>query len=123
MDDKTSARQMIGSILFLIAGPILWAINLTVIYGAQSSLCAFRALPENVIAAIVVVTTLALMATAGAFIVWPQIVFRLLVGAAPPTDQWPFLNGTMRILAALSALAMLYFATASLTMPACAALR
>ena len=45
MDDRNSPRQMIGTLVFLIAGPILWAVDLTVIYGAQSSLCAFGALP------------------------------------------------------------------------------
>ncbi|MHA6298328.1 hypothetical protein [Devosia sp. CAU 1758] len=123
MDDRNSSRQMIGTLVFLIAGPILWAIDLMLIYGAQSSLCAFGALPLPGVSIIVGGTSVGLALMAGGIWLWPEPSFRTLAGTSPPTDQWPFLRGTMRLLAALSALAMLYFAAAALLLPACGGLR
>lgn len=123
MDDQRSNRQTLGTILFLMAGPILWAGDFTVIYGAQSSLCAFAALDQGAIGMLVSLATGAFILADLAALRWPQPLFRFLAGAAPPASEWPFILGVMRGLAALSALAMLYFAFASLLLPACAQLR
>lgn len=123
MDDRNSPRQMIGTLVFLIAGPILWAFDMTAIYGAQSSLCAFASLPAPVISAVVGIVSVAVALFAGGIWLRPEPTFRALVGAAPPGDQWPFICGTMRVLTALSALAMIYFAAAALLLPACGGLR
>lgn len=123
MDDSKSSRQMIGTLVFLIAGPILWAINLTVIYGAQSSLCAFGAATPSAIALLIGGATLALGVASVMSLIWPQPLFRVLTGAVPPAEQWPFLRGVMRLLTALSILAAVYFGLAILLMPTCAPLR
>ncbi|WP_338721248.1 hypothetical protein [Devosia sp. XK-2] len=123
MDDRTSSRQMIGTLVFLIFGPVLWAANLTVIYGAQSSLCAFGALPPAAIALLIGAATLALVAAAILALIWPAGLFHRLTGVSAPAEQWPFLSGVMRLLAGLSVLAMIYFGAAILVMPTCAPLR
>ncbi|QYO76057.1 hypothetical protein [Devosia salina] len=123
MDDRHSPRQMIGTYVFLITGPILWAINLTLIYGAQSSLCAFAAWPAGTIKVLVGAISILLVGCAGAAMLWPEIVLRALAATSPPEDQWPFLKGAMRLLTGLSALAMTYFALAALFVSGCDALR
>ena len=123
MDDRNSPRQMIGTLVFLIAGPILWAVDLTVIYGAQSSLCAFGALPSSLIGIMVGSASVVLALVAAGISIWPRPAFTVLTGTAPPGEQWSFLRGATRILAALSALAMLYFAAAAMLLPACGGLR
>lgn len=123
MDDRGSSRQMIGTLIFLIIGPALWAANLTVIYGAQSSLCAFSALPPPSIGLVVAGASLFLTLLAVCCLVWPLPVFAWLTGSAPPKSQWPFLRGTTRALGALSVLAMIYFTAAVAFLPACDGLR
>ncbi|GLQ55343.1 hypothetical protein [Devosia nitrariae] len=128
MRDTSSNRQMIGTLIFILIGPILWALQLTLIYGAQSSLCAFEvgigANGGNVLAAGTVIGASVLcMALAVAAFVMPGASYRLITGASSPDDQWPFLTSVMRILAGLSLLAMLYAALGAVLLPACAQLR
>jgi hypothetical protein len=123
MDDRISSRQMIGTLVFLIFGPILWALALTVIYGAQSSLCAFGALPPAAIALLIGAATLALGVAAILTLIWPDWLFRRLTGVTAPAEQWSFLSGVMRLLGGLSVLAMIYFGAAIFLMPTCAPLR
>ena len=40
MTPYQNTRRTIGTIVFLLAGPILWSLHLTLIYGPQSALCA-----------------------------------------------------------------------------------
>ncbi len=123
MDDRHSVRQMIGTFAFLLTGPILWAAQLTAIYGAQSSLCAFAALPQHVIGGVVLGISLLVIIVSVVTLLWPGAVFRLLTGTTPPEEQDRFLLTVMRLLGALSTLAMLYFGLAAAILPACADLR
>lgn len=123
MDDRQSSRPMVGTLTFILAGPILWAVDLTAIYGAQSSLCAFDVLPQPVIGWLVADISALLALAAGLAAARPQPLFGLLVGAQPPAEQWDFLQGTMRLLVALSLLAIVYFTLAATVLPACAQLR
>lgn len=122
MDDRNSSREMIGTLVFLITGPILWATALAAIYGPQSALCAAGA-AEALVSGWVLVALVLLVVVDGLAMLWPQRLLRLLTGATPPEEQWPFLCATMRILAALSGLAMLYFGLAAVLLPACGGLR
>lgn len=123
MDDRHSVRQMMGTFLFLLTGPILWAAQFTAIYGAQSSLCAFAALPQHVTGGVVLGISLLVIIVSIITLLWPGAVFRLLTGTTPPEDQAHFLLAVMRLLGALSTLAMLYFGLAAAILPACADLR
>jgi len=123
MDDRKSSRQMIGTYLFLVTGPILWAINLTLIYGAQSSLCAFNALPAWAIQVLVGGICFLQVACATGAMLRPETVLTGLTGASPPNQQWPFLRGAMRVLTGLSILAMTYFGLAALFVTGCGSLR
>lgn len=123
MEDRQSSRQMIGTLAFMLTGPILWAADLTAIYGAQSSLCAFGALPQSAVGWLVIATSVLLMLVAGIAVAKPRQLFSVFTGTQPPEEQWAFLQGSMRALAALSALAILYFTLAATMLPACAQLR
>lgn len=127
MNDATSPRRMIGTFVFLLAGPILWALQLTFTYGPQSALCAFgvgTSAGENPTAAwVIVLVSVLCIAIAALVFAQPVPAYRLLAGTASGEAQWPFLRGTMRILVALSILAMIYLGISTAFLPACAQLR
>ncbi len=114
---------MIGTLVFILVGPILWAADLTTIYGAQSALCAFGVLPQAAVGWLVIAKSVLLMLAAVLALAMPRPLFKVLVGAQPPSEQWEFLQGVMRVLGALSVLAMLYFTLAATLLPACSNLR
>lgn len=122
MSDVASSRRMMAAFVFIIYGPICWALQLALIYGSQSALCAFGADWRPVTTAVLVLS-LATMALAGAGSVWPATVYRLLAGTEAPAGQWPFMRFVMRLLTGLALLAMLYAALGALLLPACAVLR
>lgn len=128
MRDTASNRQMIGTLIFIMIGPILWAAQLTLIYGSQSSLCAFGigvgADGGNALAAgIVVAATVLCMALGAVAMARPETSYGLITGAHVPDEQWGFLIRVMRVLAGLSLLAMFYAALGAVLLPACAQLR
>ncbi|MBD8066097.1 hypothetical protein IC608_11500 [Devosia sp. PTR5] len=114
---------MIGTLIFILTGPILWAADLTIIYGAQSSLCAFGALPPQIVGWLVLAPCVILMGLVLLALAKPSPVFRGLTGASPPPEQWPFLLSITRLLGGISVLAMVYFSIAALLLPACGQLR
>ena len=117
-----------GTLVFLCIGPLFWAAQLMLIYGPQSSLCAYRigtvAGGSNplVIGLIVVVSVLCIGLTAAALL-RPAAAYSLITGTQPSGETWPFITWVMRALAALSLLAMLYAALGAFLLPACAQLR
>jgi hypothetical protein len=128
MRDTASTRQMIGTLVFIMLGPILWAVQLTLIYGAQSSLCAFGvgvgSDGGNMLAAGIVIAASAMcMVLAGVALARPDASYGLITSAGVPSEQRGFLVGVMRLLAGLSLLAMLYAGLGAVLLPACAQLR
>lgn len=128
MRDTSSNRQMIGTLIFILIGPILWAVQLTLIYGAQSSLCAFGvgvgANGSNALAAgTVIATTVVCMGLAALALIRPDGSYELITGTHPPGEQRRFLVGVLRALGGLSLLAMLYAGLGAALLPACAQLR
>ncbi len=123
MSDATSSRQMIGTLVFLIFGPICWALQLTTVYGMQSALCAFQTVSTPTVSVLVVTLTAVIAGLAGAGLVRPGLVYRILTGVQPHSEQWPFLVFVMRSLTALSILAMAYSGTGALMLSSCCGLR
>jgi len=117
-----------GTLVFLCIGPLLWAAQLMLIYGPQSSLCAYGIGTDAgggnplVVGIIVIVSALCIGLTAAALL-RPEAAYALVTGARPSGETWPFLTWVMRALAALSLLAMLYAALGAVLLPACAQLR
>ncbi len=120
-------RRTIGTFLFILAGPLIWALHLTFAYGPQSALCAFGEGTGNgydtlAVATVAVVTLIAIVLAALAF-VFDFTAYRLLAGVKPPDDQWPFLKSISRLLTGLSILAIVYAGVAVLFMAPCAQVR
>lgn len=120
-------RPMIGTLLFLVLGPVLWSIQFTAIYGAQSSLCAFRIswhLPGlDVVSAVILVVTLFAAAGATYGMVTPLAMFRALVRRFPYGATDEFLITAMRLLCSLALVAIIWTGLTRLIVPACAQLR
>lgn len=119
---------MIGTLVFVMVGPILWAAHLMLIYGSQSSLCAFEVglgLGGNspLAAGAVLGGTVLCMVLSGEALAKPEATFGLITGIAEPGNQWHFLRAVMRMLTGLSLLAMLYAGLGAVLLPACAQLR
>jgi hypothetical protein len=124
----SSNRQGIGTLIFILVGPIVWAAHLTLVYGSQSSLCAFNAGEDgsggnSAVVAIILFATIAGIGAVGFSAVHPSFVHALIARAAPPAEQAEFIVTIMRILAGLSILAMLYAGLGAIILPACHQLR
>jgi hypothetical protein len=122
MGDTGSVRYAMGTLMFLCLGPLIWAADLTVIYGTQSSLCAFGG-PTPLVTMLVIGCSVVAALLTVLVARRPTPVFRVLVGAPAGGEQWPFLQGLMQMLSGLSVLAIAYFAIAAALLPACGALR
>jgi hypothetical protein len=123
-----SNRQGIGTLVFILIGPIVWAMHLTLIYGSQSSLCAFnlgedRSGGNVAVVAIILVATIVCIGTVGFSAARASFVHALIARADPPTEQVGFIVTIMRVLAGLSILAMFYGGLGAVFLPACDQLR
>jgi hypothetical protein len=123
----SSNRQGIGTLIFILVGPIVWAVHLTLIYGSQSSLCAFnlnedRGESSAVVAIILLVTALSI-AVVGFSAVRPNFIHALIARGMSPTEQAKFIVTIMRVLSGLSILAMFYAGLSAVFLPACEPLR
>ena len=124
----SSNRQGIGTLIFILVGPIVWAVHLTLIYGSQSSLCAFnlgedRSGGNDAVVAIILIATAVFVAIVGFSAVRASFVHTLIARADPPEEQFGFIVTIMRILAGLSIVAMLYAGIGAVILPACDQLR
>lgn len=122
----SSNRQGIGTLIFILVGPIVWAVHLTLVYGSQSSLCAFnledRGENSAVVAIILLVTTMSI-AVVGFSAVRANFIHALITRGIPSTDQVEFIVTIMRVLSGLSILAMFYAGLSAVFLPACHPLR
>lgn len=117
-----------GTLVFILVGPLVWTLHLTVIYGSQSLLCALnpgedRSMGNAAVVAIILVATAAFVAVAGFSVARPSFVHALIARADLPADQAGFIVTIMRVLAWLSILAMLYAGLGAVMLPACDQLR
>ncbi|SFO36145.1 hypothetical protein [Nitrosospira briensis] len=124
---SSSNHQGIGTLIFILVGPIVWTLHLILIYGSQSSICAFNLSAdrseENAVVAIVLVATIVCVAVVGFSAVRVRFVHALIARGDPPADQMGFIVTIMRILAGLSILAMFYAGLGAVILPACDQLR
>ena len=122
MSDVASSRRMIAAFVFIIYGPICWALQLALVYGGQSALCAFNT-DWGLVTTAVLVTSLLTMTLAGVGLAWPASLYKVLAGIDAPAKQWAFMRFVMRLLTGLALLAMFYAALGAVLLRACAPLR
>ena len=107
-------ERAVWVIVYLLLGPILWLIHFTVVYALQSTLCVVASPTRLVLIATLIVTALALTALAAAL---------RKAGRGDQPSSRPFLRQTMRLLALLSAVGIIWTCLAALLLHPCAALR
>lgn len=124
---SSSNRQGIATLIFILIGPIVWAVHLTLIYGSQSSLCAFNLSEDrgenSTVVAIVLLVTAVSITIVGFSALRPNFIHALIARGIPPTEQAKFIVTIMRVLSGLSILAMFYAGLSTVFLPACHPLR
>jgi hypothetical protein len=111
-----------GALLFVCAGPLVWAAHLFAVYGAHALVCARIPAHAAVLPVLFVALTLAALAPL-AYAVWrPDASARMFRGNRRGGES-EFLTALMRLLALLSLAGILWAGAATLTLPYCGQLR
>ncbi|CPR16112.1 conserved membrane protein of unknown function [Candidatus Filomicrobium marinum] len=119
-------RPTVGMILFLLFGPIVWAIHFSIVYSSQSTLCAaadhldFH--PNSAIAAIIFMVSICAVAT----LVWAiSLPSRLAaaLGVDLAARRASFYSSVMTLLAWLSVFGIAALALSAFLVDPCAPLR
>jgi hypothetical protein len=117
------------ALIFLLAGPLLWAGHLFLVYALQSVLCAFRITGTASVGPLVIeiVIVLLTLAAAGAQLlsIWqPQGTARVLRAAGfLQGENGAFMVSVMRLLSALSLAGVLWAGATVLFLETCPQLR
>jgi hypothetical protein len=116
--EQTRRPSFVTKTIVVLAGPIVWAAHLLVIYGAHAIICSQRASTAGVRATVGIATLVALAALTG-------IVVRGFQGLRlhRMSQTGRFLGVTMILLIVLSAAAIAWAGSAALFLPACLVLR
>ncbi|MGD9922741.1 MAG: hypothetical protein AB7V13_15080 [Pseudorhodoplanes sp.] len=109
-----NSQSLVPLMLLVLAGPLIWAAHLLVIYGSTTVICA-KAAGAGVLPVIVTATIVALAAI-GVLAIRCQRRSDLL-GRGP--NSHVFLRRVMLLLLALSAVAILWAGSTVLLLPAC----
>lgn len=107
---------------YALLGPVVWSLHFGAIYGALHVWCEIRVGSDGGVAkfaiAAATLLALALLACGAKF-----LGGRIIDPAAVADETKGFLHGTMKALALLSALAIVWAGAAAFFLPECAALR
>lgn len=132
MDTRTATgqpdrhRPAIGTILYMLFGPLVWAAHLMLIYGPQSIACGFYSSPRPPLLPGLDLVQTAIAAASVISLAIVAVPFVAGLQRRPPTredDLDAFLGSTMRLLAVLSALGIAAAGATALVLPTCLALR
>lgn len=122
-ESRNSMRAAVGTLLFLLLGPITWALHFGMTYALQSVTCAMA--PESYPAMqwVAGAATLLAAGTAAVAAYWP-LPFAKLTGA----DRWAvrrsdFLARAMRLLALLALIAIVTLTVPLFLLVPCGTLR
>lgn len=124
MRDPSKETPVAGAILFILSGPILWAVHFLMVYSGQATICAWRSngfllLPEGYASSLVLAATAAIEILL-IYAVWrPKAVALLLSFDADDAENQSFVVRTMRLLVALSIFGVTGGGAAALVMNAC----
>ena len=120
-----SRPSTMGTLTYVLLGPILWSAHFAAMYGVQSTACAVG----GSAAAGPVVATVAALATAVVLLLLAGAVVRArTVGGWLHARPWPnpaqqFCDSAMRLLAMLSCVGTIWAGATVLLVPACPPLR
>jgi hypothetical protein len=124
-DEQTQSAP--GTIVYVLLGPIVWAIHFGAIYFFQSLMCA-REIAFDTVGNLdgqlmIVAATVAALAIVAAFVLAPERVAVAVKAASAGSDQRAFQTRLMRLLALLSAVGIAFAGWAAILIPSCPALR
>lgn len=129
MNERTTTQHVddsgstLGTIAFLLLGPIVWAVHFGALYGVQSVACAVASsggAARPWIIAFILVATIIALAVLGASLARPRHFEALLHARTWPEHQLAFQRRAMRVLVILSVFAVAAPATALPIIDACA---
>lgn len=113
----------LGTIVYVLAGPIAWAVHVTVIYGFQSTACAVHPSPEWLVDIVVTIAT-AIAAAVSAFVALRHETAAHALGAGGwPDETRQFTRRVMTLLALLSIFGIVGAGAATFILPACDMMR
>jgi hypothetical protein len=121
-------RSTAGTIVYLLAGPIVWAAHLTILYFVQSMLCAHGLAGRSVagvglVPVVIVSATAVGLAILLAAILAPAAASRLAHASGWSMPDRVFHRRVMVALAVLSALGIAWAGFTAFVVPACPQLR
>ena len=127
-DRKVAHGSTVGTMAYILAGPLVWALHFTVLYAVQSSACVLAATGRLAstspwVGTTIVVATLIACAILLAAMAAPVRFRRLTRSDAWALETLRFQTGVMRVLAALSLFAVVAAALTLLMLPTCLPLR
>lgn len=121
-------RSETGTFLYMLLGPIVWALHFTLIYGAHTLLCLGK--PSTAPAAgidsaalVIFAATFVALCMLAAAVAFPAETRRLFFAAGWPAEQRKFQHRTMILLASLSALGIVWAGASAAFVNACMQLR
>lgn len=125
---EAQGRSAFGTIIALLAGPIVWAAHLGIVYFLQSMFCAHglvgvRFAGVGLIPGIVMLATVIALAILTVVIVAPKRVDRTLGATGWRPSAMAFHTRVMIAMAWLSAFGVLWAGLAALVLPSCPQLR
>jgi hypothetical protein len=121
----TSRSSIAGTILFILFGPIVWALHFGLSYAGHAGLCAAGdRLPLGPSALPLLLGTVTAIAAAliAAGLIAPRLL-RTPLGAPREGETAAFVTTLMRLLAGLSLFGVAFMALTMLLLPLCAPLR
>lgn len=122
----THDGSLVRRLLFLLFGPLVWALHLGLAYATHAAVCAAGGRLGLAVGTLPWllggVTLTALLALAAAFL-RPAVLRRLLRMAPVSRNEETFATSLMRLLTLLSLAAVSYATLVLLTLPSCLELR
>jgi hypothetical protein len=127
MDTGSKHISVFAAIAYLLAGPIIWAGHLLLVYGPQSALCAFgktgfAQVGDAFVSTFVLAITLVSAGPLIFALIWPRIMARLLRYRVEGSDR-SLSFFLMRWLTALSLIGVLWAGATAFMLDPCAQLR
>jgi len=122
MKEPAKEAPTVSAILFLLAGPILWAGHLLLVYGVQSVTCVVGSAsvaPSALIQTSVVLVTLGAILLLGLALFFPGRLAHMLRYQTPDRDNHVFSVRVERFLILLSLPAVIWSGAAAFLLDGC----
>jgi hypothetical protein len=117
--------EIVGTLLFILFGPIVWALHLGISYAAHAALCAAGdrlPLAQSDLPWLLGATTIGSLLFIALAVLAPAVIRRTLGAVRDEEEAW-FATALMRGLGLLSLAGVVYFGLSMMIVPLCLPLR